>query len=1160
MQSRRHQDYTTMPTSSSKSWNNQTGRSELGNHPYQISYRDAPDRAPRSLSPRKVDGSRRFSDGHRASDSTDRRDYGFHLGGGRSEGVHAKSPQYRLSHKKDQFEDGVAHRKYGHPEDEDFDHGANSRLKDVYGYDHSTSRASKERDYGDKRVVDIGSRGMLSQKSIPLEEEAIRGLYQLPSDIGPAKNYGEPGGSLPLSCRSMDVGSAEGERLQYRQPIPSDKLAALESYKEEKHAYHSRDRQPIPSDKLAAMESYQEGKHAYHSRDRQPIPSDKLAAMESYQEGKPAYHSRDRQPIPSDKLAAMESYQEGKHAYHSRDRQPIPSDKLAAMESYKGEKHAFHSRERQPIPSDKLAAMESYKEEKHAYHSRNHQPIPSDKLAAMESYKEEKHVFHSRDKLPIMESYREGEKPVYHSRDKLPVMESYREGEKPIFHSRDILYTTVPDSHSKDILSTSQYKDFVSTSSVAPMNEYSVSYVDDLTFPASDGYSKSSIKLNEPIGFSSYGQRSQVDSTSVAEPEARNFIYNQRGAYDSSRTEREDFVYPKTSVIVSDDRGYLSDDVRRMTSPRIQHEYNHAPMDYDHMDLARPSNMIPVVDSIDNSEHSRGDLRKSNVLDHPTLQKHTVSDYLDTSRKSYAYSASNHAEFERQVPRDYGVSHMDVSQGHQISYLRSDYVYGRDAGQVVHEERYLSSSDPLYDSEAHKIAVRTHGIEEELGIREPYGKLFKRKNLEDDMNRHDSRTIMSRKWYAPEEFEDLYDGDECFDEGMSGAHLSKTRRFNNNERRKGGRAYDGQEQYGNFAYGDRFSTRDSLVHSQGSSIRYYKNSGKYVKANPRLGSLSRHSSHHGDRRTGLNKQHKVWKRIEDYDEDVHENDGDTSEEWSNLAESEPSEDTEEFKELVQKAFLLYAKKLNVNPSVRRRYKEQGKAGSLFCIACGRSMSKEFMNTQSLVRHAFMSHKVGLRAMHLGLQKAICVLMGWNSVVPHDMITWVPDVLHDEEAMAQKEDLILWPPVVIIRNISMSNNNPKEQKVVPIEGVEAFLRGEGFIGGKITVCLGRPADQSVMVVKFLGTFTGLGNAEKLHKYFVEHKHGRAEFVQLTSSNSRSSINVEAQMHGDKLEEQLLYGYMGVSEDLDSVDFNTKKYCFIKSKKEILDLANAPVKPD
>jgi hypothetical protein len=53
-------------------------------------------------------------------------------------------------------------------------------------------------------------------------------------------------------------------------------------------------------------------------------------------------------------------------------------------------------------------------------------------------------------------------------------------------------------------------------------------------------------------------------------------------------------------------------------------------------------------------------------------------------------------------------------------------------------------------------------------------------------------------------------------------------------------------------------------------------------------------------------------------------------------------------------------------------------------------------------------------------------------------------------------------------------------------------GKGIVGGKIKVCLGKPADQSVMLVKFLGTFTGLGNAEKLHKYFAEKKHGREEF--------------------------------------------------------------------
>jgi hypothetical protein len=100
-----------------------------------------------------------------------------------------------------------------------------------------------------------------------------------------------------------------------------------------------------------------------------------------------------------------------------------------------------------------------------------------------------------------------------------------------------------------------------------------------------------------------------------------------------------------------------------------------------------------------------------------------------------------------------------------------------------------------------------------------------------------------------------------------------------------------------------------------------------------------------------------------------------------------------------------------------------------------------MAAQNLVQHAFMSHKIGLRAQHLGLHKAICVLMGWNSSVPCDAITCAPEILPDEEAFAQKEDLMLWPPLVVIHNISMSNNNPEQQKVIPIEGVEAFLRGK-----------------------------------------------------------------------------------------------------------------------
>lgn len=124
----------------------------------------------------------------------------------------------------------------------------------------------------------------------------------------------------------------------------------------------------------------------------------------------------------------------------------------------------------------------------------------------------------------------------------------------------------------------------------------------------------------------------------------------------------------------------------------------------------------------------------------------------------------------------------------------------------------------------------------------------------------------------------------------------------------------------------------------------------------------------------------------------------------------------------------------------------------------------------------------------------------------------------------------------------------------------MMIGKGFVGGKIKVCLGKPADQSVMLVKFLGTFTGLGNAERLHKYFAENKHGREEYEQKTSNTSKSSNDFEAGILGDKLEERLLYGYIGIADDLDKLDFNTKKRVMVKSKKDIEDLENAPVKTD
>lgn len=123
-----------------------------------------------------------------------------------------------------------------------------------------------------------------------------------------------------------------------------------------------------------------------------------------------------------------------------------------------------------------------------------------------------------------------------------------------------------------------------------------------------------------------------------------------------------------------------------------------------------------------------------------------------------------------------------------------------------------------------------------------------------------------------------------------------------------------------------------------------------------------------------------------------------------------------------------------------------------------------------------------------------------------------------------------------------------------------MAGKGFVRGRIKVCRGRPADQSVMVVKFLGTFTGLGDAERLHKYFAENKRGRVDFERFISSNAKSSNTWDARMQGDQVEEDILYGYMGIAEDFDKVDFNTRKSNLVKSKKEIQDLANAPLRPN
>lgn len=107
-----------------------------------------------------------------------------------------------------------------------------------------------------------------------------------------------------------------------------------------------------------------------------------------------------------------------------------------------------------------------------------------------------------------------------------------------------------------------------------------------------------------------------------------------------------------------------------------------------------------------------------------------------------------------------------------------------------------------------------------------------------------------------------------------------------------------------------------------------------------------------------------------------------------------------------------------------------------------SKSKEFANTHSLAMHAFNSTKARCRAEHLGFHKALCLLLGWCATAASDGL-WVQKMLPAAEASNLKNDLIVWPPVVVVHNSSITHCDPDKRMIVSVEGLEAILRGEFY---------------------------------------------------------------------------------------------------------------------
>ncbi|XWS52843.1 hypothetical protein CRYUN_Cryun11dG0107100 [Craigia yunnanensis] len=343
------------------------------------------------------------------------------------------------------------------------------------------------------------------------------------------------------------------------------------------------------------------------------------------------------------------------------------------------------------------------------------------------------------------------------------------------------------------------------------------------------------------------------------------------------------------------------------------------------------------------------------------------------------------------------------------------------------------------------------------------------------------------------------------------------------------------------------SNRKNIKHRLGPSCQVHNpNPSNRKSIKQRLGPPCQVHNPKGMPGVERHKTRKLLKEnIYDFQEEVHARDIDLPD--VKRGRTEPPEDSEEFKQLIHVAFVKFVKVLNENPAQRRKYTEKGEAETLKCCVCG-SKSKEFVNTLSLVTHAFTSRIVGHRVDHLGLHKALCLLMGWNSMAASNGL-WALKTLPDAEALAMKEDLVVWPPTVILHNSTIAATNADGRIIVSIEELEAFLKDKGFGRGISKVCRGKPANQSIMTVIFHGSFSGLQEAERLHKLYAENKHGRAEFQRINCSSGETLKVPTYEV------EDVLYGYLGIAGDLDKLDFETKSRSIVKSKKEIYAVADA-----
>lgn len=94
---------------------------------------------------------------------------------------------------------------------------------------------------------------------------------------------------------------------------------------------------------------------------------------------------------------------------------------------------------------------------------------------------------------------------------------------------------------------------------------------------------------------------------------------------------------------------------------------------------------------------------------------------------------------------------------------------------------------------------------------------------------------------------------------------------------------------------------------------------------------------------------------------------------------------------------------------------------------------------SLIMHTYNSDSGNLLVDHLGFHKALCILMGWNHLMPPDN-SKAYQMLSSDEAIANQDDLILWPPSVLIHNTLTGKGRDGRMEGIGNRPMDSILGG------------------------------------------------------------------------------------------------------------------------